>query len=106
MAHAGLRGEVDHTRGPGLGKQGVHAVAVGEIEAVEGEARASLELGEPRLLEGGIVVGVHVVEADHGLAGFEQRARNMEADEACRSGDQHGTFAHADPPTGRARAKP
>ena len=44
VAHARLRGEMDDPLRPRLGKQPFHAGAVDEIELVEGEAVAALQL--------------------------------------------------------------
>ena len=62
---------------------------------MESEGRASLELAQARLLEPGIVVGIHAVDADHGGAGIEQRPRHVKADEARGSGNENGGLAAA-----------
>ncbi len=51
--------------GARLGEQALHARAVGEIELVESEAVAALQMGEARLLELHVVVGIEIIEADH-----------------------------------------
>ena len=48
------------------------------------------ELGQPRLLQGRIIIVVEAVDADDRPAGLEQPAREEISDEACRAGDQDG----------------
>src|SRR5262245_47858725 len=94
MPHAGLRGEMHDLRKLVLGEQRRHAGAVGEVELDEAIAVQPGELGQPRLLKGRVVVAVDVVETDHGAASLQQAARDMEADEACRAGDEDGIVGH------------
>ena len=72
VAHAGLRGEVDHGGEAVAAEQGIDAVGIGEVEFGEAEAVAPQPF-EPRHLECGVVVAVEVVEADH-LGPFVEQA--------------------------------
>src|SRR3546814_6425394 len=64
IAHTGLRGEVDHALEALFREQRRHAVAIGEIELDEAEARLAFELRKTRVLEAHVVVVVDDVEAD------------------------------------------
>jgi hypothetical protein len=71
----------------------IHRRPVGEIGAQEaprrpGLRRDAVELGQPRLLEGHVVIIVDVVEAGHRIAARQQPRRDMEADEAGGAGDE------------------
>jgi len=55
---------------------------VGDVGAMEGEARLTVELGEPRLLQRDVVIVVEIVDRDDGVAARQQRLADMEADEA------------------------
>jgi len=72
--------------------QGLHAGAVGHVHLHEAEARVRLQPGKARLLEGGVVVVVQVVEADHLVAAREQAQRGVHADKTGSAGDEdlHG----------------
>ena len=48
------------------------------------------ELGEPRLFQFRIVIGVDIVETDDAPSIAQQPARDVEADEAGRAGDEDG----------------
>jgi hypothetical protein len=104
VAHAGLGGQVHHPAG-GAGGQGL---AVGRLAAEgglqggailqagldqgEGSAAAGgqlLQLGQSRALEGGVEVGIEVVEAEHGRAALQQALAEMKTDEAGGAGNQN-----------------
>ena len=94
-SHAGLRAEMHHVGEAMLGKKRRHASAVRKVEFDEAEAFELFELGEARLFQPGIVVGVQVVDADNGAALPEQQPRDVEADEAGGAGDEGGLLSHA-----------
>ena len=89
VAHAGLRGEMDHAREPLPGEHIEQVLAIGNIDLFEPERLVVLQNGEPRLLQGGIVVRVHAVEADNDAPLLQQLLGDMKADEAGRSRDEH-----------------
>ena len=89
IAHAGLRGEVDHAVERLAGKQLAHGGFVFEAALDEGEARFLAQQRQARFLERRVVVVVDVVEADDGVAAREQRAGHVESDEAGGAGDEH-----------------
>ena len=69
--------------------------AVGEIQLVEGEAGGALKLGQPRLLQLNVVVGIEIIEADDLIAAVEQRLSGMVTDEPGRAGDQDTHASHS-----------
>ena len=114
VADAGLGGEIDHRIGLDLGEEGRDAVAVGEVDLRVAVAGLGLEVGQAGGLQRRVVVGVEVVEAHDLVAARQQPARQVEADEAGRAGDEN---AHRLPPsslretlpsslTARPKAKP
>jgi hypothetical protein len=100
-AHARLGAEMDDALEAALGEEPGHAVAVGEVEPFEAEAIMAVEAGEPRLLQGGIVIIVEIVDADDLVAAFEQDPGRLVADEAGRSRHQnaHDPSRAAEPST-------
>src|SRR3546814_3408587 len=98
VAHPRLGGQVDDLGDlRELAGQGEHCVAVLHVEAAEGEAVAPAEAGEPRLLQGRIVITVQVIDTDYTAAPLHKLLCNMEADEASGAGDQdaHGRPARS-----------
>ncbi len=61
----------------------------------EAEAGMFRQFRPPRLLEGRIVVGVHVVDADDGAAVGKKTPRDMKADEPGGAGHQDGLAGHS-----------
>ena len=88
VAHARLRGEVHDAIRRG-GERGGDGVLIAQVGAPELERGLGGEPGEPGLLELRVVVGVHVVEPDHGVAAGEQVRAHVRPDEPGRAGDQH-----------------
>jgi hypothetical protein len=89
MAHAGLRREM-HDMRVAAGEQRRAGVTVGEIAPLEPKTRERRQLGEPRLLQGRIVIGAEIVDADDGASVLQQPSRHVKADESGRAGDQNG----------------
>ena len=89
IAHAGLRGEVDHAvEATGL-EELRHARTVGHVELDEAEALVRRQPRQPGLLEADVVVVVEVVEADDLIAARQQAQRGGHADEAGGAGEQN-----------------
>jgi hypothetical protein len=68
------------------------AILQAGLDQGEGGAAAGgqlLQLGQSRALEGGVVVGIEVVEAEHGRAALQQTLAEMKADEAGGAGNQN-----------------
>ena len=93
IAHPRLGGQVNHPiRGVG-GHQGGQGADIGHIELrkVElprlGDGLQPLQAGP---FEGGVVLGVEVVETHHPLATLQQPLHHGRTDEAGRPGDQNG----------------
>src|SRR5204863_273551 len=76
-----------------LGEHLRHRGAIGDVDAVEGEALPLAEQREPRFLQLRIVVVVDDVEADDLVAALEQLRGGVEADEPGGAGDQEA-FRH------------
>ncbi|EWS63165.1 hypothetical protein Y695_03605 [Hydrogenophaga sp. T4] len=88
IAHAGLGGQVQHRVITVFGKQPCHGIAVGQVQAVEHEARPVQQLLQAGLLERGLVVGVQVVQALDLKTLVEQAPAQVKTDEAGGAGDQ------------------
>ena len=94
VAHAGLRGEMDHPVERTFREAPLHRGAVRKVRLVEAIRSAAVggdpvENAEPRPLERRIVIVVDVVEPDHGVAALQQALRRVKADEAGMSGDKN-----------------
>ena len=94
VAHARLRGEMNHMCKPVPLEQREQRFTIGEIDLLEFEPVVVLQDGEPRVLQGRIVVGVQIVEADDGAPLLQQPLGDMKADEARRARDQHRILRH------------
>ena len=97
MANPGLGGKMHHMGEPTFRKQRRHAVAVLEVELMEAERIVAGEFGEARLLEGGVVIGVEVVDADHGAPARREALGDVETDEPGGAGDQDRLSRHRSP---------
>ena len=80
IAHTGLRREVDHALRAFRREQGGNALAIGDIQ--------------PRQLEARTVIIVEVVHPDHFVAARQQQLADVHADKPGGAGDQyfHGDF--------------
>jgi len=74
--------QVDHASG------GFHRLAVGKVNAQVGVIGVSGVTREPRFLDRRIIVVVMVVDADDGVAAFEQPQCEGGTDEAGGAGDE------------------
>ncbi len=92
VADAGLGPEVDDAAGRVLREQGGHAVAIRQIERVVDIAGPGQQAVEARLFEGGVIVVIEIVDADHRLAARQQTLCGVEADETGRTGDEDGAL--------------
>ncbi len=97
VPHARLGGEMNHARKPLLGEQTRQTVTIAEVDLRELESVVVLKQGEARFLQGGIVVGVHVVETDNSTPLLQEPLRDMKADKAGSAGDQHRVVRHRAP---------
>ena len=73
-----------------FGDERVHGGDVGDVDTLEYETHLAFEKADARLLQGDVVIGIQIVEADHGFAAVEQRAGDMEADESGGPGHEDG----------------
>ncbi len=89
VADARLRREMDHAGHALFGESGLDRRPVAQIGADEAKSLVLLEAGEPGLLEGDVVIGAEIVEADDLVAAVEQPRRGVIADEACGPGDEN-----------------
>ena len=110
VAHAGLRGQVDHPRDVRIGlEQSRHRLAVRHVGPVEGEAAIGREPVDPSLLQDWIVVVIEAIHTDHPLTPFQERFADVVTNEACTAGDENGHrgwtfgFAGAEDISGAAR---
>src|SRR5689334_11550735 len=89
IAHARLRGEVDHALRFVLREYRFDRGAVGEIGGDMGIVRVILETRQARLLQIHIVIITEVVDANNLIAAIKQPHRHMRSDEASRAGDEN-----------------
>ena len=71
-----------------------HAVAIGKVEFDEAKPIGFGKLRAPRFLQSRIIIGIHVVEADDVAAVAQETLRDVEPDEASRSGDENRAVSH------------
>ena len=90
LAHPRLRRQMGHEAGLVGLEQQPHRLPIRKITPREGEAGKLPKLGEPRLLQGDVIIGVEIVEADDAAARLQQAARQMKADEPGRARHQDG----------------
>ena len=60
--------------------QGVHVVALGNVQALEGKITAFIQDGKARFLQAHVVIVVYVVDADDTLALGQKGATRMKPD--------------------------
>jgi hypothetical protein len=70
IAHTRLSGEVDDTVEALALEQSGDGLMIGEVHAMEREARLAVQGRKARLLQVDIVVGIKIVEAHDGVAAF------------------------------------
>ena len=87
-ADAGLGREMDDAARPMALEQVARGGLVGEIQALEDEAVAGPQRGEPRFLEADVVVGREAVDADDRVPVLQEPPGRVIADEAGRAGDE------------------
>ena len=80
---------MDDTRKAVGGKERVEAGAVFEIKLGELKPRVGPELSEAGFLEPDVVVGVQIVEPEHGIAALQQPLAEMEADKPGGTCDEY-----------------
>ena len=84
-----------------LGEQRRHAVRVGKVEFDEAKVRRICQLGAARVFQLRIVIGVEIVDADHGAAVFQQPLGDVKADKAGGAGDENRIYnRHSSTPSG------
>ncbi len=88
ITHTGLRREVHDAAEFLLRKQVAHRAIIRQVELHEAERGQLLQLSEPRLLEGDVVVLVEVVEPDDLVTPGQQALGRVKADESSRAGQQ------------------
>jgi hypothetical protein len=95
IAHAGLGGEMDHALGPHPGEEVRNGGAVGEVELLEGEAGAPLELGQAGEFEADVVIVIEDVHAVDLIAAVQEALGEVETDKTGDTGNKsrHGEKA-------------
>lgn len=73
-----------------LSNQPCDRIGVGDVHSVEGESPPAIECREAGLLQGGIIIVVDDVDADHRLTAFQQAMRGRMADKAGGARDEDG----------------
>src|SRR5689334_558981 len=89
IADTRLCSEVDDVREHVLRKQPLARRGLGEIHGRECELRSRREFSEPRLLQLHIVVRIKVIDTSYTNPRIAQSARDVHADETCRTGDEN-----------------
>src|SRR5262245_19617079 len=94
MPDTGLGSQVNDVRETMRLEQACHPVAIGKVELDETQATRFGEFGASRLLQRGIIIGIHVVETDHVAAVAQQTLRNMKTDKPGGAGHENGAINH------------
>src|SRR5262245_42702072 len=94
MADSSLRREVNNARKPVLLKQACHAIAIGKVKFDEAKPVGFCELSSARFLQRGIIIGIHVIDADHIAAVAQKTARDVKADKSGGAGHEYGAISH------------
>ena len=92
VTHAGLRREMDHRPELAAIEYRFRALAVGEVDPMEGEIAKLPQNAEPCLFQSRIVIGIDAVNADDGAATSRIR-RAAKADKSGRAGNRRGNPA-------------
>lgn len=71
-----------HVGKPVRGEQRSGARAVGDVALLEAKSGERRKLFKPRALQGRIIIGVEIVEADHGAALLQQPVHHVIPDES------------------------
>ena len=95
MAHPCLGGEVNDAvkimrRETGIDRRFVGNIGLHEVEGGAGAAGNPVDFRKTRLFQGGVVIGVEIVEPDDFNALFQQPASRVESDETSGAGHQIG----------------
>src|SRR5271155_5144577 len=88
MPHPGLSSQVHDAHETFARKKFRQCKAVGEFKLHESKAWIPLQPFQAGGLQGRIIVGVEVVEADHFIAALEEAQRRVVTDKAGRTGDE------------------
>ena len=89
VAHAGLRGQMNHIGKAMLGEQRGDRVPIGDIALDETKSVVRGEHRAARVFQTGIVVGVQIVEIDDTVPILEQPPCHVKANKAGGSGHQN-----------------
>ena len=92
MAHARLRGEVDHLLETVLGKQRRNAGTVIEIELAEAKRVVTGERGKTGAFERRVVIGIQIVDAENAASRGRKLSRDMKPYETGGAGHQDRDF--------------
>jgi hypothetical protein len=94
VADAGLGREMHNAGEFAFGEQRRDAVTILEIEFAEAEILEAGKFSKPRLLERGIIIGIDVIDADDGVALFDETPSDVKSNESCGAGDEDRLNRH------------
>src|SRR5215831_13635494 len=95
MSHTGLRAKVNDMRKTELFEQVRNPLAIGKIQFYEAKSVRLRKLRKARFFQSWVIIGVHIVEANHVVPVTQQTPCDMEADKAGRAGHQNRAADHA-----------
>ena len=89
VANPRLRRQVQHLGRAHPRKQRGQRLPVGDVQALEAEMGMRPQARQAGLFQGGVVVGVEVVDADHGIAARQQAFAGVHSDKSGSAGNKH-----------------
>ena len=96
ITHPRLRRQVQHAGGAHPRKQLGQGRPVGDVQPLKAEIRVRQQARQPRFLQRRVVVGVEVVDADHGVAARQQAGAGVHSDESGSASDKHSVHGEDD----------
>ena len=63
-------------------------VRIGQVITDKGKSLSAGEMRKPRLFQTDVVIGIQIVEANYPIPAIQKSLGGVEADEACRAGNE------------------
>ena len=89
VTHSRLRCEIYNMRELSFAKRTIHSFAIGQIAFNEIKVCVGFELGEARMFQRHIIIGIDVVVAGDFMAFSQEPTRDVKADKTGCAGDEN-----------------